>query len=208
MSSLWFGVDLSQTALGIVAATPEIVARGEWEAMDSITIGEPGAKGASDPESAKRLVNLVEAASTWIQSRQKLYLPLYSANDVHIVFEGYPMGAGSLRGIDRVAEVGGALRCSVWVRTGVAPSSAPIASARKLLTGGLTHSMIAACHQELTPEERRQMGRDKGAIWGYLRRLGVTQYLHTPDEGDAFVALNWGLHQAGLPCLAGQGEAA
>lgn len=200
MSSLWFGVDLSQTALGIVAATPEIVASCEWAAMSSVTIGEPGRKDESDAERAARLVRLVGAATTAIAGIRESY----SSSDNHVVFEAYPMGSGALHGIDRVAEVGGALRAAIWTRLGVAPSSAPIASARKLLTGGLTRSMIAVCHRELTPAEVRKLGRDKGAVWGYLRRLGVARTLHTPDEGDAFVALNWGLHQAGLPCLAGQ----
>lgn len=205
MSSLWFGVDLSQTALGIVAATPEIVTLGEWGAMNSITIGEPGHKSDSDEDRARRTTRLVEAAVNWMQTQ---WVKSHETDGKHVVFEAYPMGAGSLHGIDRVAEVGGHLRCEIWRRMYVAPSSAPIASARKLLTGGLTESMMAVCHQYLTAPEIRKLGKQKAAVWGYLIRTGVAEYLHTPDEGDAFVALNWGLHQAGLPCLAGQGEAA
>lgn len=194
MRHLFIGVDLSQTGLGLVAAWADHVATMEWNEVQSQRFGEPMSK---DWETrALNLRKLIIDASSWV-----LGVLSHSVYDTAtVVFEEYPMGGGTLHNIDKVAEVGGALRYRL-AQSNVFPTGAPIASARKLLLGGLDAATLTACHVGLRPAEIRAMGKTKAAVWGFLKnRCGAP--FRTPDECDAFVALNWGLHEAGLPCLA------
>jgi hypothetical protein len=189
MTRIFAGVDLSQGGLGLVAASPDAVSRLDWGAVHYVTIGESLPKDASPEQRANRLVKLRRAAMLWLAARQV----------TDVVFEAYPMGSGSLHGIDLVAEMGGALRERLFDELGIAATAAPIASARKLLLGSLRRSHLVWCSRDMKPTEVRRLGQQKAAVVGELRRMGCP--FETPDECDAFVALNWGLYQAELPCL-------
>jgi hypothetical protein len=183
------GVDLSQTGLAMVPATPEAIASLSWGAVEFVTIGESLPKNHSPRQRAERLVKLRRAAVAWLKRR----------NPTDIWFEAYPMGSGSLHNIDLVAEMGGSLRDAIFTELGIAPEASPISSARKLLLGSLSQSRLQVAIEGMLPAEVRKLGKQKAAVWAELKRMQCA--FQTPDEGDAFVALNFGLHQNELPCL-------
>ena len=185
MSRVFVGVDLSQAGLALLAGSPDAVASLSWGDIDAVTIGESLPKDAGPRRRAERLSKLRRAAIAWLKRR--------SPTDVW--FEQYPMGSGSLMGLDIVAEMGGALRDAIWTELGVAPQASPISSARKLLLGSLTQARLAAATRGMAVAEVKRLGKQKAAVWGELQRIGCG--FATPDEGDAFVALNFGLAQSG-----------
>lgn len=183
------GIDLSQTGLALVTATPEVIASLDWGRVEHVTIGESLEKSASARQRAERLVKLRRAAIAWLRRR----------SPTEVWFEGYPMGRGDLFGIQVVAEMGGSLRDALLTEFGLAAESSPISSARSLFLGSLSKARLAAATQRLTKAQLRSMGIQKSAIWCEAQRMGCG--LDTPDEADALVALNYGLHSRGLQCL-------
>jgi hypothetical protein len=188
---IFAGVDLSMIGLALVTATPEAAAKLDWSAIDHVTIGESLSADATQHQRADRLRKLRRAAMAWLARR--------CVTDV--VFEQYPMGSGSLHGIDLVAEMGGTLRDHLLEELEIAATAAPVSSARKLLIGSLSVARLSIAVRDIPAPEVKRMGRQKAAVWAELRRMGCP--FDTVDEGDAFVALNFGLYAASLPCLAG-----
>ena len=74
-------------------------------------------------------------------------------------------------------------------------------SARKLLLGSLSHATLDAAVRGLKASQIKSIGgKQKAAVWMEIQRMGAP--FGTPDEADAFVALNFGMHHAGLVCVA------
>src|SRR5512145_799968 len=130
------GIDLSQTGLALVTATPEVIASLDWGRIEHVTIGESLEKTGTAVELANRLVKLRRAAIAWLKRRAP----------TEVFFEGYPASGGTYS-LQVVAEMGGSLRDAIFCELGIAAEASPISSARKLYLGGLSQARIAALTQ-------------------------------------------------------------
>lgn len=194
------GIDLSQASLGLVAVPGVFFDTLAWPEVRSIALGRVLGKEATAWDRGCLLRDQVDGTIEWVYSHG--WGPPQS-----VWAEAYPMGSGHLYAIDRVAEVGGALRVAILREWGLPMHGAAIRSSRELLLGSLTlatlESIIAMGIEGGVFRSRNQasaMGVQKAAVWAELCRMGAR--LFGPDAGDAFVALNYGRYASGLPCLA------
>jgi hypothetical protein len=185
------GVDLSQSALGLVAVP--VPFQCEWDRVERTTFGLTLGREHSREELAQHLQTMADTAVCWLKAKRV----------TDVAFEAYPLGSGALRSIDRVAEIGGALRYLVWTQLGLAPTASPIASARKLFLGSMSHAYLAHAVRHMRPAEVKKLGKQKAAVWAEAQRMRCG--FGTPDEADAFVAANWGMHEQDLPAVASVG---
>lgn len=193
MTKAFVGIDLSQSACGVVVIPVPFAC--EWDRVRRVTCGAKVGRDATPEQRADHLVKLGHNVLRWLREAAGPF--------TDVAFEGYPMGSGSLHAIDRVAEIGGVLRRDIRVAFGIAPTASPIASARKLFLGSLSHAHLAQCVRHMKPAEVRKLGKQKAAVWAESQRMRCG--FKTPDEADAFVAANWAMHEAELPAVAGVG---
>ena len=190
---LFAGVDLSQTGLALVTATPEAAAKLDWSAIDHVTVGESLPSDATPLQKALRIARLRHAAILWLRKRAP----------TDVVFEAYPVsmqgeggGGGGLRSVAMVIEMGGALRASIAENFGIGPIDVQAGTARKILFGGsMSHARLAIPLRG-SGKRPNEKGAVKLAVRRELESLGAS--FNTADECDAFVALNGGLAALGL----------
>lgn len=197
------GIDLSQASCGLVGVPHVFFDTLEWEGVRSVALGRELGSNATAWDRGCLVRDQVDGAIEWVYSHG--WGPPQS-----VWVEAYPMGSGSLFNLDRIAEVGGAMRVAVLREWGLPMQGAPISSSRKLLLGSLSHATLdgmVQCGLEAglyTRGAASKMGLQKAAVWAELHRMGAR--LFGPDAGDAFVALNFGRYASGLVCIGQRAE--
>jgi hypothetical protein len=167
---VFLGIDLSLTGCGLVAV-PESWGL-DWGRVAHLTVGETMTENASAEARIKRLSKL---AAVVVKFASK-----HRVTDAWV--EGYPNGSWKApNSISLLAELGGVIKVRLLEEIGLPTTSAPIASARKLILGKVPR------------------GEAKEAVAQVLWKSGAR--FSTVDESDAFAAANFGLYQSSLRCV-------
>jgi len=164
------GIDLSLRGCGLVAVPAEW--GGAWASIARATIGRDLDKGAPFWEQIRRLDDLAEDVVRWIESR----------GCTHAYVEHYPVGSsGGPFNVDKLAELGGAIKVQLARELELFACPIPIASARSTACGSIP---------------RLGKGKTKPYVHEVLRSIGAPKDW-TADELDAWVIANHGLSLMG-----------
>ena len=160
------GLDLSLTGAGVA-----IIRADSWQQrlshVRTRTFGGTVSAHASTQEQLERLdgiaVGIVDMLRQW--------------GVTHVFVEGYSFGAFAAR--EKLGELGGVVKLSIYRALRITPVAVPPATARKLFLG---HAR-------------------KGSKLLVAQALKALNAPFKDDEGDAFVITNYGLADLGLPFM-------
>jgi hypothetical protein len=169
-------LDLSFSGLGAVVAPKSWDRR--WSRVLASTFTFPLKKNATERDHTKRIRQLVRDVCTWL-----VWAGVAPHSTEPVTIEDLPSGRAF--SIVPLAELRGVMRDELLSGFGVDVVFAPQAEARKLLYG-------TTPPRGLTPGDRKRWLLDP------LHAAGA--HFDDDNQGDAFCAMNWRMHELGIPC--------